>query len=167
MMKRLLCPVVCGLMSVGSVASAAHWQPAAGHVQLPIWPAGKVPNNQRGSGPLDELTQQKSLIAGRPWLQIANVMNPTMTVYKPKKNATGAAVIVFPGGGYMVLAIDLEGTDACDWLTSRGITCVLLKYRVPGLGHYKKSAPHFRSGPYPKSPIALQDAQRTIGVLRP
>ncbi len=47
---------------------------------------------------------------------------------------TGAAVLVFPGGGYQVLAMDLEGTEICDWLTARGITCVLLRYRVPNSG---------------------------------
>lgn len=57
-----------------------------------------------------------------------------MTVYSPEGKNTGAAVVVFPGGGYQILAIDLEGTEVCDWLTSRGITCVLLKYRVPGEG---------------------------------
>lgn len=61
----------------------------------------------------------------------------------------GAAVVVFPGGGYWILAIDLEGTEVCDWLTAKGITCVLLKYRVPGNGLEP------RSGPYPKSPIAF------------
>src|SRR5258708_5988358 len=52
----------------------------------------------------------------------------TMTVYSPKGTNTGVAVVLFPGGGYRVLAIDLEGTEVCDWLTSRGITAVLLKY---------------------------------------
>jgi len=83
-----------------------------------------------------------------------------MTVYLPTEKNTGAAIIVFPGGGYEVLAIDLEGTEACDWLVSRGITCVLLKYRVPA----PRSAPYF--GAYPQSPIALEDAQRTIGLVR-
>jgi acetyl esterase/lipase len=64
------------------------------------------------------------------------------------------AIVVFPGGGYHILAIDLEGTEVCDWLDSTGIACVLLKYRVPD------------TGPYPKSPAALQDAQRTVGVVR-
>lgn len=82
-----------------------------------------------------------------------------MTVYSPTGRNTGAAIVVFPGGGYWILAIDLEGTEVCDWLTSRGITCVLLKYRVPGNGHP-------RSGPYPESPIALEDAQRTVGLVR-
>jgi acetyl esterase/lipase len=62
--------------------------------------------------------------------------------------------VVFPGGGYHILAIDLEGTEVCDWLNSAGITCILLKYRVPD------------SGPYPKSPAALQDAQRALGIVR-
>jgi acetyl esterase/lipase len=89
-----------------------------------------------------------------------------MTVYSPKGNNTGAAVVVFPGGGYMILAIDLEGTEVCDWLTSRGITCILLKYRVPGNERYPNPAPYPRSGPYPESPIALEDAQRTVGLVR-
>jgi acetyl esterase/lipase len=83
-----------------------------------------------------------------------------MTVYAPKAKNTGAAVVVFPGGGYWILAIDLEGTEVCDWLTSKGITCVLLKYRVPGEGLFP------RSGPYPKSPMALEDAQRAVGLVR-
>ena len=60
------------------------------------------------------------------------------------------------------MAIDLEGTEACDWLTSKGITCVLLKYRVPNSG------PHGDAGhqKYPKAPMALEDAQRTMGLIR-
>jgi acetyl esterase/lipase len=79
-----------------------------------------------------------------------------MTVYSPKGTNTGVAVVVFPGGGYNCLAIDLEGTEICDWLTSRGITAVLLKYRVPTRG----------SGAYAESPPALEDAQRTVGLVR-
>jgi acetyl esterase/lipase len=91
---------------------------------------------------------------------VGKVSRPTMTVYSPNGKTTGAAVVVFPGGGYWILAIDLEGTEVCDWLTSKGITCVLLKYRVPG----EHLSP--RSGPYPNSPMALEDAQRTVGLLR-
>ena len=89
-----------------------------------------------------------------------------MTVYSPAWKNTGAAVVVLPGGGYQILAIDLEGTEVCDWLTSKGITCVLLKYRVPGLELYPKSAPYPKSGPYPESPMALEDAQRAMGLVR-
>jgi acetyl esterase/lipase len=83
-----------------------------------------------------------------------------MTVYSPHGKNTGVAFVVFPGGGYQELAMDLEGTEVCDWLTSRSITCVLLKYRVPA----PRSAPNW--GAYPQSSIALEDAQRTIGLVR-
>ena len=79
-----------------------------------------------------------------------------MTVYSPGGINTGAAVIVFPGGGYNVLAIDLEGTEVCDWLAAKGITCVLLKYRVPCA----------KTGAYRDCRPALQDAQRTVGLVR-
>jgi acetyl esterase/lipase len=87
-----------------------------------------------------------------------------MTVYSPSGRNTGVAVIVFPGGGYEDLAIDLEGTEACDWLTSKGITCVLLKYRVPHSGpQYDQKC---KCQVNPKAPMALQDAQRTMGLIR-
>ena len=87
-----------------------------------------------------------------------------MTVYAPKDRNTGAAVVVFPGGGYQSLAMDVEGTEICDWLTSRGITCVLLKYRVPGSGPWWDHENQRRV--YPKVLTALQDAQRTLGLVR-
>jgi acetyl esterase/lipase len=90
---------------------------------------------------------------------VAPVSEPTITVYSPKANQNGTAVIVFPGGGYRVLAIDLEGTEVCDWLTSHGMTGILLKYRVPG-----EHQP--RLGAYGTSPEALEDAQRASGLVR-
>ena len=87
-----------------------------------------------------------------------------MTVYSPKGKNTGAAVVVFPGGGYQILAIDLEGTEACDWLTSKGITCVLLKYRVPNSGaSWDQSCGCDRNT---RSSRPLEDAQRAIGLVR-
>src|SRR5207302_5920899 len=91
-----------------------------------------------------------------------NVSRPTMTVYSPKGKNTGAAVVVFPGGGYYVLAIDLEGTEVCDWLTSKAITCVLLKYRVPNSGMHGDGRRQIK----PKAPMSLEDAQRTVGLVR-
>jgi acetyl esterase/lipase len=79
-----------------------------------------------------------------------------MTVYSPKGTNTGIAMVVFPGGGYQLLAIDLEGTEICEWLNSKGITGVLLKYRVP----------NHREGDYGEAPMALEDAQRTISLVR-
>src|SRR5205823_10667397 len=77
---------------------------------------------------------------------------------------SGAAMVVFPGGGYQDLAIDLEGTEVCDWLATKGITCVLLKYRVPNSGpHWDERCQCERK---PKAPTALEDAQRTLGLVR-
>jgi acetyl esterase/lipase len=156
-------PLICVLFiafGAGSLsAQTPAWQPSPGHTQVPIWP-GAVPDAQPATGPEDLKTDTTEPVAGRPWIYINHVSRPTMTVYSPTGKNTGAAVVVFPGGGYQILAIDLEGTEVCDWLTSKGITCVLLKYRVPGEGLYPKS------GPYPDSPIALEDAQRTLGLVR-
>jgi acetyl esterase/lipase len=136
------------------------WQPGAGHTQVPIWP-GRAPDPQPVKGPEFALSSGTSfLVAGKPATEVDNVTKPTMTVYSPPGKNTGAAVVVFPGGGYQVLAIDLEGTEVCDWLTPKGITCVLLKYRVTDVGPYPKS------GPYPEAPMALEDAQRTMGLVR-
>ena len=116
-------------------AQTVGWQPAPGHTQVPIWP-GTAPDPQPVAGP--EIARTSSgkdgLIAGRSVVWVSNVTRPTMTVFSPKGNNTGAAVVVFPGGGYQVLAIDFEGTEVCDWLTPKGITCVLLKYRVTDVG---------------------------------
>jgi len=149
----------------GLSAQQAGWQPSPGHVQVPIWP-GPVPDARPVAGPEVARTAGKEfLVAGRTWVEVENVSQPTMTLYSPEGKNTRAAVVVFPGGGYSILAIDLEGTEVCDWLAAKGITCVLLKYRVPGEAGYPKPA-YPKSGPYPESPMALEDAQRTLGLVR-
>jgi acetyl esterase/lipase len=146
-------------------AQTTVWQPSPGNTQIPLWP-GKVPDAVRvaASETFANGTDSDSLIAGRPVASVGNVTQPTMTVYSPKGKNTGVAVVVFPGGGYQILAIDLEGTEVCDWLTARGISCVLLKYRVPHSGpHWDKRC---NCQITPKSPTALEDAQRTVGLVR-
>ncbi len=152
---------LCVVFACGGLSTQAPgWQPSPGHTHLSIWP-GAAPDAQPVAGPeVAKTTGKESLVAGRPWVYVENVSRPTMTVYSPTGKNTGTAVIVFPGGGYQILAIDLEGTEVCEWLTSKGITCVLLKYRVTYVGPYPKS------GPYPESPMALEDAQRTVGLVR-
>jgi acetyl esterase/lipase len=152
---------LCVVVAFGGVSAQKFvWQPSPGHTQIPIWP-GAAPDPQPVAGPESaEWSGKDDLIAGRQVVAIDNVTRPTMTVYSPNGKNTGAAVVVFPGGGYQILAIDLEGTEVCDWLTPKGITCVLLKYRVTDVGPYPKS------GPYPESPMALEDAQRTVGLVR-
>ena len=147
------------VVSVCCNLPAQTWQPSPGHIQVPIWP-GAIPDARPVTGPETLKTDNKDLVAGKPWIYINTVSRPTMTVYSPKGKNTGTAVIVFPGGGYQVLAIDLEGTEVCDWLVPKGITCVLLKYRVPGEAKLPKS------GAFPDSPEALEDAQRTLGLVR-
>src|SRR6266568_4076612 len=157
---------LCVVFAFGGLsAQAPVWQPSPGHTQVPIWP-GTAPDAQPVAGP-EESHWWPTGPSGPPGgFTVYHVSRPTMTVYSPTGKNTGAAFVVFPGGGYEDLAIYLEGTEICDWLTAKGITCVLLKYRVPGEGGYPKSAPYPKSGPYPESPMALEDAQRTMGLLR-
>jgi acetyl esterase/lipase len=143
-------------MSTSLSAQGSGWPPAPGQLTIPVWPgvAPGAPANPPAEA--DLTTAKDNLIAGRPLVHLGNVSKPTLTLYAAKGNVNGLgpAVVVFPGGGYNILAIDLEGTEVCDWLTASGINCVLLKYRVPN------------TGPYPKSAAALQDAQRAIGLVR-
>lgn len=121
-----------------------------------VWP-GTPPDAQFGPKPGTETVKDGGS-------SVYNVSLPTFTVYSPKSNNTGAAVVVFPGGGYQMLAVDLEGTEVCDWLTAKGITCVLLKYRVPDSGPHWSDACHCHL--QPKAPLALEDAQRTLRLVR-
>jgi acetyl esterase/lipase len=160
MSTALLAFLAVAIGAPGLAAGQTAWQPSPGHTQVPIWP-GVVPDAQPVKGPelsatVVDATGSPKLVGGRPWVYVDRVSRPTMTVYSPVGSNTGVAVVVFPGGGYNVLAIDLEGTEACDWLTSKGITCVLLKYRVPCV----------KTGPYRDCRMALQDAQRTVGLVR-
>lgn len=154
MRHLLLLLAALAATSTNSLAQGSGWPPGPEHTTLNVWPNG-APGAQPSAKPEADMTTPKdNLIAGRRLIRLGNVSTPTLTLYTPAGNNTGAAVIVFPGGAYTILAIDLEGTEVCDWLTSKGITCVLLKYRVPG------------SGPYPQSAAALQDAQRAMGIVR-
>jgi acetyl esterase/lipase len=153
----------CAAFSFATLrAQAPAWQPAPGHTQIPIWP-GAAPDARPVAEPELAATAE-NLVAGKRWTYISNVSQPTMTVYSPTGKNTGVAVVVFPGGGYKILAIDLEGTEVCDWLTSKGITCVLLKYRGPDSGMYWDERCQCQKSP--KAPTALEDAQRTVGLVR-
>ena len=110
---------------------AANSRAAESTAEL-LWPA-QVPGEQTPLSPeVDTTKPDGDLVAGRRVLRLGNVSSPTITFYAPsaEKN-TGAAVLVCPGGGYHILAMDLEGTEVCEWLQSIGVTGVLLKYRVP------------------------------------
>jgi|SRR5882672_4518340 len=151
MHKLILAIFLLVLACAPSQAHADVWQPSAGHAQVPIWP-GAVPDAMPNPKPE----------SGDPGGGAFDVSRPTMTVYEPSGRNTGVAVLVFPGGGYQALAMGGEGTEICDWLNSRGITCVLLKYRVPDSGPTMKNGHTF----YPPVQTAVQDAQRTLGLTR-
>jgi acetyl esterase/lipase len=120
-----------------------------------IWP-GAAPGDKGGLGKEADTTKADgALIAGRPVVRLGNVSDPTIEVFRaPAATNTGTAVLVCPGGGFYILAMDLEGTEVCEWLNSVGVTGVLLKYRVPR-----------REG---RAPLAapLEDAQRAMGIVR-
>jgi acetyl esterase/lipase len=129
-------------------------QTNSGHTTLNLWPHS-APGAKPGAAAETDISKADDyLVAGKPIIRLANVSVPNITLYEAKTNPSGTAVVVFPGGGYNILAFDLEGSEVCEWLNSINITCVLLKYRVPD------------TGPYPKSSAALQDAQRALGMLR-
>src|SRR5262249_40557710 len=120
---------------------------------LDVWP-DKPPGKTLAKGEEKDTTNEKSgKVAGKRVIRLGNVSKPTLTVYPaPKDKATGTAVIVCPGGGYSLRAMDLEGREVCEWLNTLGVTAVLLKYRVPAGGDA-------RVGP-------LMDAQRAVSLVR-
>ena len=121
---------------------------------IALWPKG-APGESAAMEEKDTTTESGRTVGGRRVMRITGVSNPTITVYPaPKDKNTGAAVLVSPGGGYGILAIDLEGTEVCEWLNSIGVTGVLLKYRVPA----KRGSP--------REIAPLQDAQRAIRLVR-
>jgi len=134
-----------GILMAGSAATAQQ------HTML-LWPDG-TPEPSHVTGP--ESDTGGNLVAGKPLLRLTNVSKPNMAVFLPPagKN-TGAAALVFPGGGYSLLAMDLEGTEVCQWLNSIGMACVVVKYRVP------------ETGRYPENTEDLEDAQKAMRLTR-
>jgi acetyl esterase/lipase len=129
--------------------------PVVAQQVIELWPNG-APGEPAGSGEERDTTKPSDqLVAGKPVIRLGSVSKPTIAIYRPPANKdTGTAVVVCPGGGYSILAMDLEGTEVCEWLNSIGVTGVLLKYRVPKReGAQRYAAP-------------LQDAQRALGLVR-
>jgi acetyl esterase/lipase len=103
----------------------------------------------------DTSTAASDQVAGRPVVRLGNVSRPQIEIFRPiRPSADRAAIVILPGGGYHILAYDLEGTEVARWLNERGMTAVLLKYRVPA-----------RPGPE-RWRVAVTDAQRAIGLVR-
>src|SRR5687767_2722160 len=128
---------------------------AAAPKVVDLWP-GAAPGEKSDIGPEADLTKPtENLIAGRRLIRLGNVGKPSMTIMKPApEKDNGACVVIFPGGGYHILAWDLEGTEVAEWLNKNGVTGIVVKYRVPKRpGQENYVAP-------------LQDAQRAMGLVR-
>ena len=125
---------------------------AAEQPVIDVWP-GKAPGETKEIGPEEQRPPQAKQ---RPDVQrLTNVSKPTLTLYQPSANKrNGAAVIICPGGGYSILAWDLEGTEIAEWLNSIGVTAAVLKYRVPR-----------REGDTANK-LPLMDAQRAMSLVR-
>jgi acetyl esterase/lipase len=145
-----------------STLQGTPWQPAPEYNQIPIWP-NAVPDARPAAAP-ETFSAKPTSDPNRFWTCVENVTVPTITVYPPKGKNTGVAIVVFPGGGYNILSIDTEGTAVCEWLASKGITGILLKYRVPASGpHWNSVTRKEEDAPVP---AALEDAQRAVGLVR-
>ncbi|MBD0776890.1 alpha/beta hydrolase [Maribacter sp. ANRC-HE7] len=115
---------------------------------MPLWPKDKIPNH------VASLEKEEHVM--EDILLISTVQEPTIEVYLPsKKNATGQAVVIFPGGGYRILAYDWEGTDIAKFLNSKGIAGIVVKYRLPS----SVSQTH-------QEDVPLIDAQRALRLVR-
>ncbi|WP_165067935.1 alpha/beta hydrolase [Paludisphaera rhizosphaerae] len=153
-------PATLGIGLLALVGSALPWTSARAFEEPPlkaaavldVWP-GPAP------GEVGKIEEEKFMDPPTsPVKRLGNVSHPTLTVYRPApEKDTGAAVVICPGGGYYILAMDLEGDEVAAWLNSIGVTGIVLKYRVPR-----------REGTPPeKKPIQpLMDVQRAVKLVR-
>ena len=117
---------------------------------LPLWPQ-RTPEPPQTTQPETNVADQEGHLTDR----LTNVTQPSMTIFLPSHSAgVTEAAVVFPGGGYERLAWDKEGLDVCHWLNSIDMACLLVKYRVPEVGHY------------PENRADLQDAQQAMRLAR-
>ncbi|MCW5560184.1 MAG: alpha/beta hydrolase [Verrucomicrobiae bacterium] len=144
--------VLASLLAVGALISPQAEAPAT---PVPLW-SGKAPGETKALDPEKDISKPgEGLVAGKPLIRLGNISEPTLQVFRPPAHLdNGSAVVVCPGGGYHILALDLEGTEVCEWLNSIGVTGILLKYRVPK-----------REG-RPPHEAPLQDVQRALHLTR-
>src|SRR4051812_29243065 len=149
-------PLAFALLACSAFAQARSPSLASEPIKvIELW-NGPAPGDKGDIGEEGDTTKPTDRpVAGKPVIRLGHVSKPTISLYRPPAaKDTGAAVVVCPGGAYQILAMDLEGTEVCDWLNSIGVTGVLLKYRVPKRAGLEKHT------------AALQDAQRALGIVR-
>lgn len=117
---------------------------------IQLWPTGQVPNY------IENKIEEKSVTDKDGILRISGVTVPSMTAFiVPKEKASGAAVLICPGGGYGILAASHEGSDLAKWFNARGISAFVLKYRLPnpaGMSHQHE--------------VPLMDAMQAMKLVR-
>jgi acetyl esterase/lipase len=146
-MKLAVSVIVALLATLAASPSLAQEKP----LTLDVWP-GNAPGE---TGEIGEEKYQDAQPGQRQVQRLTNVTKPTIAVFKPpKEKDTGAAVLICPGGGYNILALDLEGTEVAQWLNTIGVTGIVLKYRVP------------KRPDQPKHAAPLKDAQRAMSLVR-
>jgi len=142
-----------GRFAIGVSIWLLAWAAAMAEANRPMWKVwqGQAPGESGDVGE-EHVLPPRGI---KPVTRITNVTRPTVTVFPaPEEKATGAAVLICPGGGYHILAYDLEGEEVAEWLNSIGVTAFLLKYRVP------------RRKDRPKHEAPLQDVQRALSQVR-
>ena len=117
-----------------------------------VWPGDPPSWTAPDKKEADTSGPDSNLVAGRSVIRLGNVSTPELHLF-PAESAT-TTMIVCPGGGFSILAWDLEGTEIATWLQKRGISVAVLKYRVPTRSEDKKWVP------------PVQDLQRSISLLR-
>lgn len=144
-----------GLLFLFATLGARSLIAAEAPLVLNVWPA-TPPGDTVTLPPETDLTKDSDkLIAGRRIIKLGNVTTPQLAVYRPApEKANGTSVIICPGGGFNILAYDLEGTEVVAWLNSLGITGIILKYRVPS------------RDPKQAWLAPVQDAQRAVSLVR-
>jgi acetyl esterase/lipase len=153
LVRRLTCLV--GVVVACSLP-ALHAEETKPALVTPIWP-GKPPGETKELPPEEDITKpdQKDP-GGKPIIRLTNVSIPTVSLYRPAKDKdTGAAVVICPGGGHYILALNHEGTETAEWLATLGVTGIVLKYRVPS-----------RTPDGKRWLAAVQDAQRAMSLVR-
>ena len=162
-MKKSFALVSIALIMALTCLSQVNIDPSTTGSGLPdpiiweLWP-GQAPGGPVELPPeVDKTTPEDDLVGGQRVIRLTNVSVPTLSIYKPDSAIdTGTAIVVAPGGGHWILAMDLEGTEIVEWLNSLGITAILLKYRVPGNAWYPKE----------RWKASAQDGQRAISLVR-
>ena len=153
MMKGISSAIAIAIVGLLIANSPVRAQPGTipSPLTMPVWPVGFLTPKPNQAPEHDITTAKDALVGGRSVIRLTDVSNPVLTVYWPDPaKATRTAVVVLPGGGYQILALDLEGTEICQYLNSIGVTAILLKYRVPTAS--------------PTAP--LQDVERTFSLVR-